>query len=50
LNEAGHRVAPPAVVLGRGAVLLPAAQTPPVRDLLDRTGATYDVVPVWRPV
>jgi predicted nucleotidyltransferase len=43
-------VAPPAVELGRGAMLLPAAQTRAVRDALDEAGTVHDLIPVWRPV
>lgn len=43
-------VAAPAVQLARGAMLLPASQAGAVRDVLDETGTSYDMVPVWRPV
>jgi Nucleotidyltransferase domain len=38
----------PAVVLGPGALLVPASQQQAVRDALDEAGATYDLFPVWR--
>jgi hypothetical protein len=42
-------VQPPGILLGRGAVLVPAAQESRVREALDIAGAIYDAIPVWRP-
>lgn len=42
-------VRPPALVLGRGALLVPADQHRPVLEALEVAGATYDIIPVWRP-
>ena len=41
-------VRPPALTLGRGALLVPAGQQQAVREALDEAGATYDLIPVWR--
>jgi predicted nucleotidyltransferase len=41
-------VRPPALALGRGALLVPATQVRSIREVLDEVGATYDVVAVWR--
>jgi predicted nucleotidyltransferase len=43
-------VQPPGIVLARGAVLVPATQQQRVREALEIAGATYDAIPVWRPV
>jgi predicted nucleotidyltransferase len=43
-------VEPPGMIMGRGAVLVPGGQHRRIRDALDVAGATYDVIPVWRPV
>jgi len=39
---------PPALELGRGALLVPADMRRAVCDALDEAGATYDALPVWR--
>ena len=39
---------PPAIELGRGALLAPARQAQALREALDEAGATFDVVSVWR--
>lgn len=44
----GGILAPPAVALGRGVLLVPAAQQTAVRQALDEAGASYDIIPVWR--
>lgn len=41
-------VRPPALTLGRGALLVPASLEQAVRDALDEAGAVYDPISVWR--
>jgi len=51
LHGVGDRpglIHPPALTLGRGALLVPADQQQSVREALDDVGATYDLIPVWR--
>lgn len=43
-------IQPPALTLGRGALLVPGSNAVTVRDALDAAGASYDVIPVWRDV
>lgn len=44
----GGILGPQAMTLGRGVLLIPAAQETAVREALDEAGATYDMIPVWR--
>lgn len=41
-------IRPPALRLGRGALLVPASLEQAVRAALDEAGAVYDPIPVWR--
>jgi predicted nucleotidyltransferase len=41
-------IRPPALALGRGALLVPGRLAGSVRDALDAAGASYDAIPVWR--
>ena len=36
------------MVLGRGVLLVPAAQQTALRQALDEAGVSYDVIPLWR--
>lgn len=42
-------VTPPAVRLGKGAVLVPAGQARALGDMLDTLGVEYDTIAAWRP-
>ncbi len=46
----GGILKPPALELGRGALLVPASQADSLRAALDETGANYDIIPIWRAV
>ncbi len=48
LTKGAGLIQPPALTLGRGAVLVPAAQQDAVRAALDDAGATYDELAIWR--
>jgi hypothetical protein len=48
VRRKGGALGPGALVLGRGALLVPGEQVPAVRQALDEVGATYDLIPVWR--
>jgi predicted nucleotidyltransferase len=41
-------IRPPALVVGRGAVLVPAELRQQVVEALDEAGALYDLIEVWR--
>jgi predicted nucleotidyltransferase len=41
-------ITPPALVLGRGALLIPAGLSQKVTQVLDECGATYDPIEIWR--
>lgn len=46
----GGVLGPRALTLGRGVLLVPAAQQAAIRALLDEAGAVYDIIPVWREI
>jgi hypothetical protein len=41
-------IRPPGLDLARGAALVPAEQSRPVRDAVNEAGATFDLMSVWR--
>jgi hypothetical protein len=41
-------IRPPALMVGRGALLVPAEIRQQVIEALDEAGATYDLIEVWR--